>query len=733
MNGCRNTILRPLALVAALIGLAGVGAAQTVAPMATPVPQPGLVIHQAYGPRGLVPLVVAGREVTMPATRRGRAGFSRHSGLQLSIDAWWPGQYGYRPVMITLRSQKPTVVEQRITVRFSAGDYVPPRGDAINVEQSYTFPAGAKSITDKMIVPRLQDWQIVSWEVLVDGRRDEFLTVDDVYFGMTGGNQATIGVMGLGLDANQQVAVNNVIQTIPNGAGGSLRSVKPPDLPDDWREYSSIDVFLMPAERVDDLAEQHPAKLTALLRWVRAGGNLWLVQAGNSWRAMPTAEKALGFAEEAPVSNDLVADRALLERGWRFVDVGERAIEASQGALLLSGFEVGRKSQLQQFVGSMIQQWTKTPHARRFVVRGHGLGAIVAFRRDLAMGSNPNTPEPYSTFSQSLIGPRLTWASRHGNQPDSSNEDFNNLLIPGVGMAPVGQFQILVTLFAIAIGPLNYWLLKRANKLPMLLATVPIAALVTTLLLFTYGLLVDGFGVRARARTLTLLDQRDGEAVSWGRLSYYAGIAPRDGLEVPRDQLMYPIMPTWQARRYGGRASSAPRHLVWTEEQQLKRGWLASRTPTQYQAVISRPSNKRLDLRVTGDGLRIVNRLGVDITHLAVEDHDGRFYWCEDLADGQGRVVPAADRNKLASGIRQLFTDNIPESPGGDEIRYGGMYGYELSENLMEGRLAAINDPAITSWGRGKYFAFTRHAVELDLGLDEIAEESSFHVVEGSW
>ena len=103
-------------------------------------------------------------------------------------------------------------------------------------------------------------------------------------------------------------------------------------------------------------------------------------------------------------------------------------------------------------------------------------------------------------------------------------------------MAPVGQFQFLVTLFAIAIGPLNYWLLKRANKLPMLLATVPIAAAGTTLLLFMYGLFADGFGVRARARTLTLLDQTQEEAVSWGRLSYYAGLAPRDGLAVPTDQ-----------------------------------------------------------------------------------------------------------------------------------------------------------------------------------------------------
>jgi hypothetical protein len=196
---------------------------------------------------------------------------------------------------------------------------------------------------------------------------------------------------------------------------------------------------------------------------------------------------------------------------------------------------------------------------------------------------------------------------------------------------------------------------------------------------------------------------------------------------------MYPIMPRWASNRYGGQASSAPRYLEWEGEQRLTRGWLASRTPTQYQAITSRPTSKRLELRATADGLRIVNRLGVDVTHVGVEDHDGRFYWCENLADGEGRLIPATELATLTRGIRQLFSANLPEPPGGDEIGYSGAYGYQWSQGLMEGRLEAINDPAIQSWGKGKYIAFTKRALELDLCLDELAEESSFHVIEGSW
>jgi hypothetical protein len=750
--------LSRLALCALLVAASFCGAGPALAQFAVQQTPVGTVSY-AYGPRGMTPFITTGNgtEILLPVTRNGTPAYSRQSGLQLRFEGSSPGQYGYRPVRVTFQGQKAAANDKVITFRFSAGDYSPPRGQAINLEQTFKLPAGSTSVTHRLLVPRYQDWQLATWEVLVDGRKDDFLAIKNMYLGSLGGAQAGMGVMGLDLTAQQVVECNGLFQTAPNALVGGIKTMAAHELPLNWIEYSSLDVFITRPDGLVMLAEQHPKRLEALLRWVRSGGNLWLLEAGEEWENLSRVEKALGVSGDSQEPANPVADETIPPRGWRFIDIGERALEPSQGALLLSGFDRGQKNQWEQLLGSVTSRWRKTPPlARQLVVRGYGLGAVAAFRGKLASGkvgapplANPaavlglqtglgneidaSISELSGAISQSLLGPRIAWTNRHGNQPDSTNEDFNNLLIPGVGVAPVGQFQILVTLFAIVIGPLNYWLLKRSNKLPLLLATVPIAAAITTALLFAYGLLVDGFDVRARARTLTLLDQQSGEAVSWGRLSYYAGIAPREGLAVPSDQLMYPIMPRWMASRWGGRATGPPRHMTWTDQQLLTRGWLASRTPTQYQAVSSRPSQKRIDLRVTDGGLRVVNRLGVDVTHLAVEDHDGKFYWCENLPDGQGQVVPPVERTKLSIGIRQLFTANIPESPAGDEIGYGQVYGFELSQNIMEGRLEAINEPTLQSWGRGKYIAFTKSAVELDLGLRGIEEEASFHVIEGSW
>ena len=67
-------------------------------------------------------------------------------------------------------------------------------------------------------------------------------------------------------------------------------------------------------------------------------------------------------------------------------------------------------------------------------------------------------------------------------------------------------FQVLITLFVLAIGPVNFYLLKRWHKLNLLLITVPASAAVVTLALLSYAVFSDGFGVRARTRSFTEIE-----------------------------------------------------------------------------------------------------------------------------------------------------------------------------------------------------------------------------------
>src|SRR5690606_32656029 len=130
----------------------------------------------------------------------------------------------------------------------------------------------------------------------------------------------------------------------------------------------------------------------------------------------------------------------------------------------------------------------------------------------------------------------------------------------------------------------------------------------------------------------------------------------------------------------GGNYGGAQREVVWNDKQRLTRGWLASRTPTQFHAVAARPSKKRLDLRPTPEGLRVVNRLEADVPLLAIHAKDGKFYFCESLAKDEGRLLSAVDQAELGSRVRRRFTENIPETPGGDDARYrAASYGFPLA------------------------------------------------------
>jgi hypothetical protein len=180
------------------------------------------------------------------------------------------------------------------------------------------------------------------------------------------------------------------------------------------------------------------------------------------------------------------------------------------------------------------------------------------------------------------------WLIRHGFSPSEGNSDFSNWLVPGVGQAPVVEFQVLITLFVLAIGPLNYWLLQRSGRLHLLVVTVPLGALLLTGGLLLYGIISDGFYTKVRIHSVTLLDQQQGEAVTQSRLSYYASLSPADGLRFRDTTAIYSINPSY-SDRFAMNSGQPRLELRWREQQHLSRGWLRSRTPTQYftQSVTS--------------------------------------------------------------------------------------------------------------------------------------------------
>jgi hypothetical protein len=740
--------------------------ARTAQPQAIGWAQPQLNVLPARGLRGEVTLANAADGLTLPIGNNGPT-YSSRSALRLSVQSDWPGLYGYRPILVTVRSEQPATSDRTLQFRFTGGDWNL-GSSGVNARQAFTLPQGQSKAVLQLLVPQYQDWQRCAWDLYVDGVREDDLTVTWVDMNSvrnTRVNNATdVAAIGISLDQAELASASADVGLAYGNPSAFIENLEPEDLPTDWLGYTSINVVVLPTDELEAFVESHPQQAAALLRWVATGGNLWLTDAGSKWQRLAGAEQILAARQSgtdaayalppATASNDLPPQ-------WRFAPLDLRATDPVEGAVVLAGFPVDPSAAFTRrtttnptdpppslesgtmavasaavAAASSLDPSRPKTSAAWFAVRGWGLGTVTAFRRTLHGTNELSNQEATRVVSQSLLAPRQQWGGRFGSVPHDSNVDFNDWLIPGVGMAPVGSFQILITLFVLAIGPLTYWLLRRMGKLPLLVAIVPAAAILTTLALFAYGVLIDGVAAQVRGRSVTLLDQRSGDCASWGRYSYYAGIAPRAGLVVPTDQAMFPILPNWSpVFGFGGRRTMTERQIVWDDRQRLTRGWLASRTPTQYHALSARQSTKRLQLRPAPRGMRVVNQLGVELVGAAIQDHDGKFYWCDALPVDKGVVLPPVEQAETASKVRRLFTENLPELPPGDDgrRRNNSYYNYAVSDSLMEGRLGAINSPQLSGWGPGRYIAFTSEAIELSPGIDDADEQKSFHVIEGSW
>ena len=115
-------------------------------------------------------------------------------------------------------------------------------------------------------------------------------------------------------------------------------------------------------------------------------------------------------------------------------------------------------------------------------------------------------------------------------------------MIPGVGLVPVTRFQILITLFVVVIGPVNYYSLRRWGKLNLTVLTVPTGAIFLTAALLLYALLSDGLGVRLRAPEHDAHRSNNRRSHGAGRgCPYYAGLAPAGGLMFSGDTAVVPL------------------------------------------------------------------------------------------------------------------------------------------------------------------------------------------------
>jgi hypothetical protein len=657
--------------------------------------------------------------------------------LQVDVDSRWVGcgQGGYCPIRVRVVNRGPA---RRLTFRIVKSSYQPVVTVRQTVDVGQNVTLGLTLSMPMVNASTSGEFQVTDAGGDLLRRSVSFPEINNWEMGRPGlvvVSAVTVDLQPFEDGATTFRHTNGGISSSGAGApayGGSRNSncvwLPKNSLPASWVDYSGLDLLAVP---LDTLAQLPKDTRAALTQWTRCGGTLIVTATGGSVTANETLAKIL-VDDAASASAWTWTDPVLSDR-----HTPQIVHQDSSGAITASS----------PAPANVPGEWPR--EAAPFRMANVGFGMLVAFTGE----PFPGTTQDWFWMLKSTGGvDRWDWGKRHGLSARQGTSDFLMFLIPGVGGVPVVMFLVLITVFSIVIGPLNYFVLARRKQLHLLLLTIPALAFVTSLLLFGYTVVAHGFSVKARCRSLTFVDQAAKSAVTINRLSLYAGQAPSAGMQFSRDTAVYPIWPVSTEFETG--------QLDWTNTQALTSGWLRSRTRTQFLTVGHRTERGRLEVTATGpDQLTVANGFEWGFAPLVVVSEQGQAFFAKSVAAGDRIALQAAtdeEFREVAAALQRHplempagLTSGDPSGPYFGPPRHsyftypdwGGAVSWHQHESQMEQawlrlRLGPDNQASVTPQSSREprtFYGLATQTPHVELGVPKATEINSLHLVIGRW
>ena len=717
---------------------------------------PGTAVAFWYGGAGrgswnILPLFFLAWMVSFHASaawaQSGTVHNDQGGGLRLTVDTLWPDGAGYRPIRITVTPTAPVVANRTLVFEFIATNTKRNADDQTTVTQEIELPAGTGPVTTTLAVPHAA-WQTdYEYRVGEGGREIPGLGGSGI-FQRRAAEEAIPRVLLVGDESIEATSLGRAFATsytdwrAPSGKFPlpTFKVTAAQDLHSRWIDYSALDMICMSFGDLQALESDQPKVFQALLDWTAAGGNLLVFDMGVNRERREALERLVELPPDGP-EDDAWQPPQVSRFKERVAGIGSDVVPPYEEIPINTrdyGMYDSRNRRRQRSEGKDEESEPRKPASKRpiasaFASRPYEMGMLVAIASDAPFDEDAGF---WAWLCNDLTSGRVIWAQRHRLSLLYGNPEFFNFLIPGVGKAPLNAFRVLITLFVLAIGPLNYYILRHLRRLHLLVVTVPVSAAAVTLALFAYAILTDGLETRVRVRSVTHINQRSGQTVCWARLSYYAGLAPRDGLEFSEDIAVYPF------EAEPGESDSGDRELLWYNGQRMTSGWLRSRTPTQYLTVRSRKSEVGIDVSPASEAmLPVVNRLGTEVELIVLRDEAGDLYWTKDLGEesqAEASLVTASDAIAELSAKVQACDMQVP--PGIGRHGYGRSYGSAWDDassttSLMEGviRDVTASSQPLSGLEPRSYVAVVRFSPEVELGMSGARPEASLHLIVGSW
>ncbi len=643
------------------------------------------------------------------------------------------GQGGYHPVRMSIQNSGAAC---NLTIQFSS-DYgyskQPTVSRTIHVEQNETARF-------TLLIPLVSTGTNGVIKVLRNGR---LLKVHQKGFSLaevdysTGDYPALLVISPKKIDFTEYESL--LVSLSSSSSGRSYPStisadeqclvIEPTMLPENWLAYSGVDIVAVPLETLNKMSRD---ARTAILQWVETGGTL-IVYNVNS--AINTSSQLIDVTHLKQHNHSTLSWITLLTNKRRLIN---RFTEEEVDHDPYSSKPVEAETATKKTKRTEKFTWKNKPSDIGY--RPYMQGTLFAFQKNPFEG----TMQDWGWLLKTLGKNKYSWRQRHGVAPRGRNSDFLMFLIPGISGVPVIPFLLLISIFTIIIGPLNYFFLMKKKQLYLLVLTIPVIAFITSFSLLGYSMIAHGFGVKSRVRSVTVLNQNNNTAVSTARVSLFAGITPSGGLKFSPNTAVYPI---WKSQNEFTSGT-----VNWSDHQSLTSGWIRSRTNTQFLIKEHRTERGRLNIKnQTNHKLEIGNGLEWDIEAILVVDEKGTLFEGGELDAGAStQLLPAKNIQKFTK-LLSRFPLNFPEgidnhrsyNPLGMGYRgypyYGEMPENSFSTSQMEMSIRNLNtidrrlkQNKVQSLDiRKTYYAILKQNPGIGIGIEGTTERAGYHLLIG--
>jgi hypothetical protein len=305
-------------------------------------------------------------------------------------------------------------------------------------------------------------------------------------------------------------------------------------LPNMWFGYDAIDVAILSTqdrEFATRLSEEREGRRTALLDWVRRGGQL-IVSVGSSADLLAATDQ---LKEALPVTIDGTSEVNLARLGWRNGPTADEPLGKITVAKIVP--KAGRTANV-LMTGPAGADGKAIP----LIVRGSfGLGRItvVAFDMDSKQAATWKSAKSFWDELIKRAGLRVPDApaaggnrfSRFGGQPSGAEDGHRQGLtqqmedFPGVPVISFGWVALFILIYIIIVGPLDYFFLKKVVKrLELTWITFPTIVLVVSTAAYYAAYALKGSDLRINKYDLVDIDLASRTVV--GR-SWFTLFSPR--------------------------------------------------------------------------------------------------------------------------------------------------------------------------------------------------------------